>query len=171
MPAFAISTAVSAVAAQNIGAGHHERVDSVTIAGVKANILMTGLLAVLLLLFDTPLLGLFLGTHSKAIPIAEHVQLIVTWSYVLVGITMVLSGTLRSYGVVMLPLIVMIISMYPARIGFYWLAYPHIHGEAVWWAFPSGSAVSMVLTWLVYTRGGWRMLQQRMPEPVAVAAE
>jgi putative MATE family efflux protein len=171
MPAFSISTAVSAMVAQNVGAGLHHRVDAVTMAGVKANIMMTGLLAVLILLLDAPLLSLFLGAHSKAIPIAQHVQTIVTWSYVLVGITMVLSGTLRSYGVVMLPLIVMIVSMYPARLGFYWVAYPYIQGEAVWWAFPSGSAVSMVLTWLVYTRGGWRMQQQRMPEPVAVAAE
>ncbi|MDR2856235.1 MAG: MATE family efflux transporter [Novosphingobium sp.] len=157
MPAFAISTAVSAMVAQNIGAGRHDRVDPVTMAGVKANILMTGLLAGLLLAFDAPLLGLFLGTGSRAIPIAEHVQVIVTWSYVLVGITMVLSGTLRAYGVVMLPLIVMVVSMYPVRLGFYALAYPHMGGEAVWWAFPVGSAASMLLSWLVYTRGGWRV--------------
>jgi putative MATE family efflux protein len=172
MPAFAISTAVSAMVAQNVGAGRHDRVEPVTWAGVKANILMTGLLAVLLLLFDKPLLGLFLGTGSHAIPIAEHVQVIVTWSYVLVGVTMVLSGTLRSYGVVVLPLIVMIVAMYPARIGFYYLMYPHIGGEAVWWAFPAGSAASVALTWLVYTRGGWRTPQMSpVAEPAAVAAE
>jgi len=32
-----------------------------------------------------------------------------------------LSGTMRSYSIVVLPLIVMIVSMYLARIGFYWL--------------------------------------------------
>jgi putative MATE family efflux protein len=170
MPAFAISTAVSAMVAQNVGAGRHDRVERVTWAGVKANILMTGLLAALLLLFDAPLLSLFLGAHSKAIPIAEHVQVIVTWSYVLVGVTMVLSGTLRAYGVVVLPLVVMILAMYPARIGFYYLMYPHIGGEAVWWAFPAGSIASVALTWLVYTRGGWRP-QQALAAPVAVAAE
>ncbi|MBW8754863.1 MAG: MATE family efflux transporter [Sphingomonadales bacterium] len=169
MPAFAISTAVSAMVAQNVGAGRHERVEPVTMAGVKANILMTGLLAGLLLLFDGPLLSLFLGAGSKAIPIAEHVQVINTWSYVLVGITMVLSGTMRSYGAVVLPLIAMVVSMYPARLGFYALAYPHIGAEAVWWAFPAGSVTSVLLTWLVYTRGGWRQPQALMPE--AVAAE
>lgn len=163
MPAFAISTAVSAMVAQNVGAGQHDRVDPVTMAGVYANILMTGVLACLLLLFDGPLLALFLGTGSAAIPIAEHAQIICTWSYVLVGITMVLTGTMRSYGAVILPLLVMVIAMYPARLGFYWLAHPHIGGEAVWWAFPAGSVISVALTWLAYTRGGWRVQPQRVP--------
>lgn len=166
MPAFAISTAVSAMVAQNVGAARHDRVEPVTMAGVKANILMTGLLSALLLLFDGPLLGLFLGHGSKAIPIAEHVQVIVTWSYVLVGITMVLSGTMRSYGAVVLPLIAMVIAMYPARLGFYALAYPYIGVDALWWAFSAGSTVSLMLTWLIYTRGGWRHQQQILPQPV-----
>jgi Na+-driven multidrug efflux pump len=62
--------------------------------------------------------------------------------------------------------------MYPARIGFYYLMYPHIGGEAVWWAFPAGSVASVGLTWLVYTRGSWRGPQMApVPEPVAAAAE
>lgn len=156
MPAFAISTAVSAMVAQNVGAGRHDRVEPITMSGVKANILMTGLLAALLLLFDGPLLSLFLGHGSKAIPIAEHVQVLVTWSYVLMGVTMVLSGTMRSYGAVMLPLVAMVIAMYPARLGFYALAYPHMGVDAVWWSFPAGTFASLALTWLIYTRGGWR---------------
>ena len=169
MPAFAVSTAVSAMVAQNVGAGRHDRVDPVTMAGVKANILMTGLLAALLLLFDAPLLGLFLGAGSEAIPIAEHVQAISTWSYVLIGITMVLSGTMRSYGVVVLPLIAMVVSMFPVRLGFYWLGYPIMGAEALWWAFPVGSAASLGLTWLAYTRGGWRR-RQDLPSRMPAAA-
>jgi Na+-driven multidrug efflux pump len=169
MPAFAISTAVSAMVAQNVGAGRHDRVEPITMAGVYANILMTGLLASLLLLFDGPLLSLFLGHGSTAVPIAEHVQIIVTWSYVLIGITMVLTGTMRSYGAVILPLIVMVVAMYPARLGFYALAHPYLGSEAVWWAFPAGSVISVVLTWLAYKSSGWRG-QQVLPSE-AVPAE
>jgi len=171
MPAFAISTAVSAMVAQNVGASRHDRVEPITMAGVYANILLTGLLSALLLLFDGPLLTLFLGHGSAAIPIAEHVQVICTWTYILVGITMVLTGTMRSYGAVMLPLLVMVISMYPARIGFYYLTYPWLGGEAVWWAFPAGSVISVILTWLAYTRGGWRTKAQAPRMPEAVPAE
>lgn len=167
MPAFAISTAVSAMVAQNVGASRHDRVEPITMAGLYANVLMTGLLATLLLLFDGPLLGLFLGHGSAALPIAEHVQIIVTWSYVLVGVTMVLTGTMRSYGAVILPLIVMVVAMYPARLGFYWLAEPYIGGEAVWWSFPVGSVISSALTWLAYRYGAWRTPEQRMPRAVS----
>ena len=170
MPAFAISTAVSAMVAQNVGAARHDRVEPITMAGVYANILMTGLLASLLLLFDGPLLSLFLGHGSAAVPIAEHVQIIVTWSYVLIGITMVLTGTMRSYGAVILPLIVMVVAMYPARLGFYALTHPYLGSEAVWWAFPAGSVISVVGTWLAYKSSGWRG-QQIVPPPGALPAE
>jgi Na+-driven multidrug efflux pump len=83
---------------------------------------------------------------------------------------MILSGTLRSYGVVLLPLIIMGISLYPARLGFYEVMHPALGADALWWAYPFGSAVALVLTWLVYIRPGWRTDQLRAT-PAAVAAE
>ncbi len=150
MPAFAIGMAVSAMIAQNIGARQHGRVDAVTLAGVIANIVMTGALAALLLAFDRPLLALFLGAHSQAIPLAEHIQIITLWALVLSGVTSVLSGALRAHGVVVVPLIAMIVALYPARLGFYALMRPRIGSEAVWWAYPAGSIAAVVLTVLVY---------------------
>lgn len=156
MPAFAISSAVTAIVAQNIGAGHHGRVGEVTRVGMIANLVMTALLAALIVLFDHPLLALFLGSDSPALPVAEHIQLVTTWSFVVMGVMMVLGGTMRAYGVVVVPLIVMIVSLFPGRIGFYYLAYPHIGGEAVWWASPVGTVISALCTWAYYASGRWR---------------
>ena len=72
------------------------------------------------------------------------------------GITVIMNGTMRAYGEVVWPLVVIFLAMYPARLGFYFLAYPHIGPDAVWWTYPAGSAVSTSLTLLVYLRGGWR---------------
>lgn len=165
MPAFAISTAVSAMVAQNIGAGQHGRVGRITLAGILANSIVTLLLTALLLMFDRPLLALFLGQGSGALPIAEHMQLIATWSWVIMGLTMVWGGTLRAYGVVMVPLIVMGIALYPARLGFYALFHDTMGADALWWSYPFGSVVAAVLTWLTYARGSWR----RTHIPAAVA--
>ena len=156
MPAFAISSAVSAIVAQNLGAGHHERIGEATRVGMIANLVMTATLAALIVLFDHPLLALFLGSDSPALPIAEHIQLVTTWSFVVMGVMMVLGGTMRAYGVVVMPLIVMVISLFPGRIGFYYLAYPHIGSEAVWWASPVGTVISAALTWAYYASGRWR---------------
>src|SRR5690606_7656582 len=58
MPAMAIGGAISAMAAQFIGAGKWDTLDQVTRAGVWVNFAMTGALTVLLLLFDRPALVL-----------------------------------------------------------------------------------------------------------------
>ena len=83
-----------------------------------------------------------------------------------------MSGTLRAYGVVVAPLIIQALALYPARLGFYFALYPRMGGDALWWSFPVGSIVSAVLTWMLYTRGNWRSHQQapRM-DVAAVAAE
>ncbi len=156
MPAFAISMGVSAMVAQSIGAGKHDRVTKVTYAGLIANLTMTGVLSVVLVTFSHPLLALFLGSTSPALPIAQHMQYIVTWSFLVMGASMILGGTMRAYGVVVWPLIAMFISFYPIRLGFYFLTYPRLGTEALWWAFPVASLASIVMTALIYTRGSWR---------------
>ena len=156
MPAMAISTGVSAMVAQNIGAGHHERVSQVAKAGMISNVLMTGVLGTLILSFSQPLLALFLGSGSPALPIAQHIQYIVTWSFLVMGVSMVVGGTMRAYGVVVWPLIFQLVCFYPIRLGFYYLAYPRLGADALWWAFPVASTTSVVLSTLLYTRGSWR---------------
>ena len=58
---------------------------------------------------------------------------------------MILVGTMRAYGVVILPLAVLAISLYAARLGFYFLAYPSIGADALWWAYPFGSVAAVAL--------------------------
>lgn len=156
MPSFAIASAVSAMVAQSVGAEKHGRVEHVNRAGIACNLALTLTLAALIVLADRPLLALFLGHGSRALPIAAHMQLICTWSFAISGVMMILSGTMRAYGEVVLPLIVMAIAFYPARLGFYYAAYPLIGAEALWWSFPVSSVVALGLTWLAYSRGGWR---------------
>jgi Na+-driven multidrug efflux pump len=148
--------AVSAMVAQSIGAGDHRRVGDVTRVGVIGNLAMTGAVAGLIVLFDRPLLALFLGSGSSSIGIARHMQLICTWSFMLSGVMMVLTGTMRAYGAVIWPLVIMFIAFYPARLGFYFAAYPLIGSDALWWSYPASSAFAVLMTWLVYTRGKWR---------------
>lgn len=156
MPALALGSGVSAMVAQNVGAGNHSRVAKITAQGIFANIAVTGLLTLLLLAFDRPLLALFLGQDSPAVPIAQHMQMIVTWSFILVGATMILLGTMRAYGVVILPLVVLAVSLYAARLSFYFLSYPTIGPDALWWSYPFGSVVAVVLM-----VAGWRWTQKR----------
>ena len=156
MPAFAFSTAIGAMTAQSVGAGLHLRVAQITRAGLASTAVVTTLLALVLIAFGNPLLALFLGSGSAAVPLGAHIQAIAIWSWVFLGMIFAYNATMRSYGVVILPLIIMAIALFPLRIGFYFAAFPLIGPDALWWAYSFGTAISLGLTWLLYARGAWR---------------
>ena len=156
MPGLAFGAAVSAMVAQHIGARREDRVDAISRDAALVNTAMTGVLVLLLVLFDRPALDLFLGSTSPAVEIAVHIQWLAIWSYLPFGVTIVLFGTLRAYGVVYAQLLVLLVAMYAGRLGFYWLAYPVLGSDALWWSFTLGSVMSMVLTVAVYFLGSWR---------------
>jgi putative MATE family efflux protein len=156
MPAMAIGVAVSSMAAQNIGAGRWDRVDAITRAGILYNTIITLVVIGAIILFDRPVMTLFVGSDSPAIPIARHIQLIASWTFVMFGATMVLFSTVRANGSTLAPLIILIIALYPVRIGIALTGQSVIGPDALWWAFPIGSAVSLGLAVLFYLRGNWR---------------
>lgn len=70
MPAMALGAAVSAMAAQNIGAGRWDRVAEITRMGIVYSVALTGALVALVFVLARPILSLFLGDDSTALPIA-----------------------------------------------------------------------------------------------------
>jgi Na+-driven multidrug efflux pump len=156
MPAMALGAAVSAMAAQNIGAGRWDRVSRITWSGVTQALVITGVLVVLLAVADRPALALFLGSHSPALPIARHIQLLATWSFLMMGVTMVMFGTVRANGAVVGPLIILAIGLIPVRLGFALGAYPWLQADALWLSFPVSSFANIALAIAFYLHGGWK---------------
>lgn len=163
MPAMAISAGVSAMAAQAIGAGLLDRLERTTYSGLLLNVMLTGVLTILLLLFDRPLLVLFLGPDSPAVPLARHIQLLASWSFLFFGMTVVFFGTMRAGGAVIAPLVVLAIAMFPIRLGFVFATYGWLGQDALWFAFPVGSLAAVVLAWIAYRRPGWRAKARAVP--------
>ncbi|WP_313807784.1 MATE family efflux transporter [Sphingobium sp.] len=163
MPAMAMGGAVSAMAAQNIGAGRWDRISRITGYGMGYLLLITGTMVAVILLFHTPLLSLFLDRNEAAIQAAWHMQLLASWSFMLFGCTMILFGVMRANGVVVKPLLILIFTLFVVRIGFYHLGYPHLGADALWLSFPAGSAASFLLAAAVYLRGGWRKAKLLAP--------
>ncbi|WP_245488500.1 MATE family efflux transporter [Mesorhizobium sp. Pch-S] len=93
MPALAIGAAVSSMAAQNVGARRWDRIGRIAAAGVGFNLLLTGTLVLLLYVFDRSLLGLFLAADGAAVDIAQHINNVASWSFILFGVTIVLFAT------------------------------------------------------------------------------
>ena len=171
MPAMAIGVAVSSMAAQNIGAGKWERVNAITRSGILYNTAITLVVIAAIILFDRPVMTLFVQGDSPAIPIARHIQLIASWTFVMFGATMVLFSTVRANGATVPPLIILIISLYPVRIGFALLMRPIIGTDALWLSFPIGSAVSLGLAIGYYRFGRWRQESLLVPTSPEQAEE
>ena len=163
MPAMALGAAVSAMVAQNIGAGKWDRVSAITRSGVTYALLITGVLVVLLAIADKPALALFLGEHSPALPIARHIQLLATWSFLLFGVTLVLFGTVRANGAVVGPLIILAIGLVPIRLGFAFGAYSWLKADSLWLSFPVSSLANMLMGIGFYLHGGWKKARMEIP--------
>ena len=156
MPAMALGAAVSAMAAQAIGAGRWDRVDRIARDGVIQNVVLTGTLVLVLMLLARPALTVFLGETSTALPIAERVVRLSTWGFVAFGVALVLFGTVRANGQVIGPLVILAIAMYPVRLGFALGAYGWLGADAIWWSFPVALVATMGMAYALYRFGGWR---------------
>lgn len=156
IPAMSVGAAVSAMVAQNIGAGRWDRVAQITRSGVTLNLAMTAALVAAVGLLDRLVLGLFLGSDAGSIDLAAHINIIGSASFLLFGVSMVLSATVRANGAVVGPLVILAIALFPIRLGLAYLMQPAWGADAIWWSFPAGSAASMVMTIGYYRFGTWR---------------
>ncbi|HEX7817654.1 MATE family efflux transporter [Dyella sp.] len=156
MPAMAIGAAVSSMAAQNVGARLWDRVGRIAAIGVGYNFLMSGALIGVIYVFNAPALNLFLPGDSAGLAIAQHVNMIAVWSFMFFGVTFVLFGVVRSTGAVKAPLIILFITMWLVRPPFALSMMPHLGADAIWWSFPLGSLLSMLMAMAYYRWGGWK---------------
>jgi Na+-driven multidrug efflux pump len=157
---------LSAMTAQNVGAGRWDRVTRIAQAGVLYSVILTGSIVLVLELLDTRVYELFLPGGSAALAIASHMNRIVTPSFVFFGISVALFGVVRATGAVMAPLIILTISLLVVRFPMAQLFLDRYHVDAVWWSFPISSVVSTVLAVLYYKYGGWRSAHMA-PAPAA----
>jgi putative MATE family efflux protein len=159
MPAFAVGTAVTAMVAQNVGAARWDRVPRIVWAGVGFNLLLTGIPVVVVYAFNQAAVSLFLPPDGMAIDIAAHANYLTLWSFVLFGVNFVLLSAPRATGAVMGPLVILTISFWVVRFPFALLFTERLRVDAVWWSFPVGMAVMMVLAGAYYRFGNWKSVR------------
>lgn len=158
MPAFAIGMAVSSMAAQNVGAQKWDRVHAIARHGVLFSVLLTGTVVALIEIFSTGALGIFLPHGSDALHIAEHLNRIVTGSFILLGVSMVIFGVVRATGAVFPPLVILTAALLGVRFPLAYALIDKWQADAIWWSYPASALVAVVLSLLYYKFGNWRTL-------------
>jgi Na+-driven multidrug efflux pump len=170
MPAVAVGGAVSAMVAQNIGANKWERIDRIVWSGVGINLAMSGVLVTLSTIFAAPLLGLFLPVGSAAIPIAIHINHVIGWSFMLMGVSVVVTFAVRANGAVVAPLVILIIAAIVVRFSVGFGLHDRYGADAIWGAFIAASLASCLLSLAYYLHGGWKKAKVMPFAPPAPAA-
>jgi Na+-driven multidrug efflux pump len=156
MPAVAVGSAVSAMVAQNIGANKWDRVGRVVWSGIGINLLLAGVLILLMTVFATPLLGLFLPMGSPAIDIAIHINHVIGWTFVLMGVSVVVTFAVRANGAVLAPLLILIFSAVLVRFSIGFGLHDRFGADAIWGSFVATAITSCILSIGYYLHGGWK---------------
>ena len=172
MPAFAVSQAVSAMAAQNVGANKWDRVNRIAAVGVAFSIIITGSVILVVEILGAPTFSPFLPAGSAALAIAAHLNHIATPSYLFFAVALALFATVRSTGAVMLPLAIMTVALLLVRFPLAGALLSRFQADAIWWSYPISSALAAILAALYYRLGGWRGARMVSADPApTVTAE
>jgi len=156
MPTMAFSASMSAMAAQNIGAGRWDRVNKIALRGCVISITITaGMAFIIYTLGDAPL-RLFLPDGGEALQTAREVNEIVLWSWPVVAITFGLFAIVRANGVMLPSAIIFAITMWGLRVPFANMLQPVLGPAAIWWSYPVGTFASAFLAYGYYRWGHWR---------------
>jgi putative MATE family efflux protein len=162
MPAFAVSMAVTAMTAQNVGAAKWDRVTRIARVGVLYSVLLTASIVLAIELLNTTVFGLFLPAGSGALAIAGHMNRIVTGSFIFFGISVALFGVVRATGAVLAPLVILTTALLLVRYPLAAAFLDRYQADAVWWSFPLSSLLSAALALLYYRYGGWRSMRMTL---------
>jgi Na+-driven multidrug efflux pump len=156
MPAMSLGAAVSAMAAQNVGAGRMDRVGEIARRGVLFAGLISAAVVLLIFLGDTFALRAFLPAGSPSLPTAVHINSIVLWGFIPFGMAFIFNGVVRATGAVWPPLLAMLIGLWGFRVPFAVALGERMGADAIWVSFPLGNLLLLALAGGYYVWGGWR---------------
>ena len=163
MPIAALGVGVSIMAAQNIGAGRWDRVQTILRIGILYRVLASATAVVVSNLLSRQIFGLFFPPDAPSIALAQHINLIVSPGFILFGVVEAVFGVLRAAKVVRVPLFIMIAVLFGIRIPAAWALTTSLGPAAIWWSFPASSALAVILALGVYRYGGWRKAMAPQP--------
>ncbi|NBU79470.1 MAG: MATE family efflux transporter, partial [Sphingomonadaceae bacterium] len=87
---------------------------------------------------------------------AAHINFMIGWTFVLIGISMVVSSVVRANGAVIVPFLILVLSVVVMRFGVGFWLYPQWGADAIWAAFGVSALSSALLSIAYYLHGGWR---------------
>ncbi|MFC0130505.1 MATE family efflux transporter [Ralstonia solanacearum] len=156
LPVMAMGMAVTPMAAQNLGARRLDRVRRIARTGIALNIAMAGGMVLVIQCFSRAALGLFLPAEPQTLRAAQHINAMVAWAFIPVGVTFVLGSIIRASGTAIPPLVILFLALWGIRQPAAVLLMGTWGADALWFSFGLGSVSSMLMSLAYYRWAGWR---------------
>lgn len=155
LPAQALGTAVNSMAGQNIGAGKWDRVHRITFYGFIYNLIVMLLLALVMFLFATFGIRLFIKEPDAAQFGTKYLKM-VAFFHPFLGINFILNGTVRAAGAMFQVLVLNIISFWVLRYPITYLFSTLFGEQGIALGIGTSFAISSVFAFLYYRFGRWK---------------
>ena len=161
VPMAAVGNAISSYTAQNIGAGQLKRVSKGYVQANKMVIFFGVVICVILELFPTQFITLFLGADGSQVAIATGYGYLVFMGFFffMIGFKMSSDGVLRGAGDMKLFTIANLVNLSIRVIMAMTLA-PRFGIAWVWYAVPIGWTANFVISYLEYRTGKWKTIRR-----------
>ncbi len=163
MPAMTFGMAVSTLAGQNLGAGHHHRVREVFSWGCLFSGGVTFLISAVAVAFPDALLRIFV-TDAGVIDLGVSYLHIVGASYVIFALIFVSNGIINGAGNTLTTTLFSLISLWMVRVpGAYELSRHLGNVRGVWYAIALSFVVSLIVSMSYYFSGRWKHAHSKKP--------
>ena len=161
VPMAAVGNAISSYTAQNIGAGQLKRVSKGYVQANKMVIFFGVVICVILELFPTQFITLFLGADGSQVAVATGYGYLVFMGFFffMIGFKMAADGVLRGAGDMKLFTIANLVNLSIRVIMAMTLA-PRFGIAWVWYAVPIGWTANFVISYLEYRTGKWKTIRR-----------
>ncbi|XXT21465.1 MATE family efflux transporter [Sorangium sp. So ce429] len=165
LPAITFGTAISTLAGQNLGAGHHGRVREVFAWGSVCSGTITAVISAVIVIFPEVLLKVFIRDSSVLELGVAYLQ-IVAPCYVFYAIAFVANGIINGAGATIVTTVNSLIALWLIRVPVaYWLSSVMNSVTSVWYAIALSFIVSMVVGLGYYFSGHWKKAVEKKGEP------
>ena len=156
-----LGSCLSSYTAQNIGAGQLKRVSKGYVQANKMVIFFGVVICVILELFPTQLITLFLGADGSQVAIATGYGYLgfMGFFFFMIGFKMAADGVLRGAGDMKLFTIANLVNLSIRVIMAMTLA-PRFGIAWVWYAVPIGWTANFVISYLEYRTGKWKTIRR-----------
>ncbi len=156
VPIGAIGNAMSPYTAQNLGAGKRARVPQGFRAAVGLVLAFGAAVCLILELFDSEIISLFLGEEGTAAAYSTGEQYLsfLGWFYWILGLALATGGILRGAGDMKLFAFASMANL-AVRVLVSMLLAPTVGVSIVWWIVPVGWSIYFLICLAAYTRHRW----------------